>query len=87
MDEHTVVDWKGVKAIGVPYSRTHIWRMMDAGDFPRAFKLGKHRNSHPCGGCAKSSSGCKPTPAARQQLPNGRGGHGVQTVPFPVHTA
>ena len=45
--EQQVVDWKGLKAIGVPYSRAPIWRMMDAGDFPRAFKLGKHRNSHP----------------------------------------
>ncbi len=42
-----VVDWKGIKSLGIPYSRTHIWRMMAAGDFPKAFKLGKHRNSHP----------------------------------------
>jgi predicted DNA-binding transcriptional regulator AlpA len=47
MDEHTKVDWRGLKALGVPYSRTHIWRMMAAGKFPQAFKLGKHRNSHP----------------------------------------
>jgi Prophage CP4-57 regulatory protein (AlpA) len=41
-----VVDWKGLK-LDIPYSRTHIWRMMAAGDFPQFFKLGKHRNSHP----------------------------------------
>jgi predicted DNA-binding transcriptional regulator AlpA len=46
MDQQ-VVDWKGLKAIGIPYCRAHIWRLMDSGDFPRAFKLGKHRNSHP----------------------------------------
>lgn len=45
--EQVVVDWKGLKALGVPYSRAHIWRMMDAGRFPRAFKLGSHRNAHP----------------------------------------
>ena len=42
-----VVDWKGLKALGIPYSRTQIWRMMAAQEFPQAFKLGKHRNSHP----------------------------------------
>jgi predicted DNA-binding transcriptional regulator AlpA len=47
MDDHRVVDWKGLKALGVPYSRAHIWRMMAVGDFPQAFKLGRHRNSHP----------------------------------------
>jgi predicted DNA-binding transcriptional regulator AlpA len=47
MEEVQVVDWKGLKALGIPYSRAHIWRMMKAGTFPQAFKLGKHRNSHP----------------------------------------
>jgi predicted DNA-binding transcriptional regulator AlpA len=45
--EQQVVDWKGLKALGIPYSRAHISRLMDSGDFPRAFKLGRHRNSHP----------------------------------------
>ena len=45
--EQQVVDWKGLKGLGIPYSRAHIWRLMDSGEFPRAFKLGKHRNSHP----------------------------------------
>jgi predicted DNA-binding transcriptional regulator AlpA len=45
--EQQVVDWKGLKALGIPYSRAHIWRLMDSGDFPRAFKLGKYRSSHP----------------------------------------
>ena len=44
--EQQVVDWKGLKALGIPYSRAHIWRLMNSDDFPRAFKLGKHRNSH-----------------------------------------
>jgi len=42
-----VVNWKAIKALGIPYSRAHIWRLMDCGDFPQAFKLGKHRNSPP----------------------------------------
>ena len=45
--EKLVVDWKGLKSIGIPYSRAHIWRLMAAGEFPRAFKLGPHHNSHP----------------------------------------
>lgn len=42
-----VVNYRGIKALGIPYSRTHIWRLMSAGEFPRAFKLGSHRNSPP----------------------------------------
>ena len=42
-----VVNWKALKALGIPYSRAHIWRLMEAGEFPRCFKLGKHRNSPP----------------------------------------
>jgi len=42
-----VVNWKGLKALGIPYSRAHIWRLMGSGSFPRAFKLGSHRNSPP----------------------------------------
>lgn len=42
-----LVDWKSLKAMGWPYSRVHTWRLMKDGSFPRAFKLGKFRNSHP----------------------------------------
>jgi predicted DNA-binding transcriptional regulator AlpA len=42
-----VVNWKGLKALGIPYSRTQIWRLMRAGEFPRCFKLGDYRNSPP----------------------------------------
>jgi predicted DNA-binding transcriptional regulator AlpA len=42
-----LVDWKGLKALGWPYSRVHTWRLMSEGRFPRAHKLGRHRNSHP----------------------------------------
>jgi predicted DNA-binding transcriptional regulator AlpA len=46
-----VVDWKGLKRMGWPYSRTHTWRLMFdpdyAGDpFPRCRKLGKDRSAH-----------------------------------------
>jgi hypothetical protein len=37
-----VVDWKGLKAIGLPYCRAHIWREMKAKRVPQAFKRGKH---------------------------------------------
>jgi len=47
-----VVDWKGLRKLGWPYSRVHTWRMMHseeyaADPFPRCSKLGKHRNAHP----------------------------------------
>jgi predicted DNA-binding transcriptional regulator AlpA len=42
-----VVNFRGIKALGIPYSRAHIWRLMDAGEFPQRFKLGAHRNSPP----------------------------------------
>ena len=49
MSDRVIVDWRGLKAMGWPYSRAHTWRMMEAKDdpFPRCFKLRKHRNSHP----------------------------------------
>jgi predicted DNA-binding transcriptional regulator AlpA len=42
-----VANWKAIKALGIPYSRTQIWRLMSAGEFPLSFKLGSHRNSPP----------------------------------------
>lgn len=42
-----VVNWKGLKALGMPYSRVHVWRLMKAGEFPLSFKLGRHPNSPP----------------------------------------
>jgi predicted DNA-binding transcriptional regulator AlpA len=42
-----VVNFRGIKALGIPYSRAHIWRLMAAAEFPQSFKLGAHRNSPP----------------------------------------
>jgi predicted DNA-binding transcriptional regulator AlpA len=42
-----VVNFRGIKALGIPYSRTHIWRLIESGDFPKPFKLGNYRNSPP----------------------------------------
>ena len=42
-----LIDWKGLKAFGWPDSRTHTWRMMSNGKFPRCTKLWKDRSSHP----------------------------------------
>ena len=47
MSQRLIVDWKGLKRMGWPLSRTHTWRMMDAGEFPERHKLGIHRNSRP----------------------------------------
>ncbi len=43
--ERLLVDWKTLKALGWPFSRTHTWRMITAGRFPEPRKFGKHRNS------------------------------------------
>jgi predicted DNA-binding transcriptional regulator AlpA len=42
-----VVNFRGIKALGIPYSRAHIWRLMRCGEFPLCFKLGSYRNSPP----------------------------------------
>jgi predicted DNA-binding transcriptional regulator AlpA len=42
-----VANFRSIKALGIPYSRTHIWRLVASGDFPKPFKLGSHRNSPP----------------------------------------
>jgi predicted DNA-binding transcriptional regulator AlpA len=48
MDDDGIVDWKALKALGWPYSRAQTWRLMDAGKFPKSFKLVENcRNSHP----------------------------------------
>jgi len=51
-DRPLIVDWKGLRRMGWPYSRAHTWRMMFDPDyasnaFPACRKLGKHRNAHP----------------------------------------
>ena len=45
--QRLLVDWKSLRQMGWPYSRTHTWRMMNEGRFPRAYKLGGHPHSHP----------------------------------------
>ena len=47
MEDDRVVDWKGLKALGWPYSRTHTQRLEDAGKFPKRFKLVDARSAHP----------------------------------------
>jgi prophage regulatory protein len=34
-----LLDYDGLKAKGIPYSRPHLWRLMKK-DFPRPVKLG-----------------------------------------------
>ena len=51
-ERRLIVDWRGLKQMGWPYSRAHTWRMMfdpnyAENRFPRCRKLGKHRSSHP----------------------------------------
>lgn len=37
-----IIDWKGLKTL-LPYSRTHIKRLEDAGEFPQRVQLGPCR--------------------------------------------
>jgi hypothetical protein len=52
IEKPLIVDWKGLKRMGWPYSRTQTGRMMFDPSyaerrFPACRKLGSHRNSHP----------------------------------------
>lgn len=60
MNRPLIVDWKGLKELGWPYSRAHTWRLMDGGwektngewyavqhPFPRCQKLGNGSQAHP----------------------------------------
>ena len=35
-----LLDYDGLKARGIRYSRPHLWRLVKAKDFPRPVKLG-----------------------------------------------
>ena len=43
--EKLLVDWRGLKALGIPFCRAHVYRMMEAGTFPQSIKLGAYRGS------------------------------------------
>jgi hypothetical protein len=46
MDDDSVVNFAGLKLLGIPYCRTHICdRLEPHGLFPKSFKLFEHRNS------------------------------------------
>lgn len=38
--EKLLVDWKGLKAMGIPYCRAHVYRLIEANQFPQPIKLG-----------------------------------------------
>jgi predicted DNA-binding transcriptional regulator AlpA len=39
------IDWRTLVRLGYPYSRQHTYRLMAAGRFPKASKLGDDRSS------------------------------------------
>ena len=39
-----VLDYDGLKAKGVPYSRPHLWRLVKCNQFPAPIKWGAARN-------------------------------------------
>lgn len=40
-----LVDYKGLKALGIRYSKVHLGRLEEKAKFPMSFKLAEHRNS------------------------------------------
>jgi predicted DNA-binding transcriptional regulator AlpA len=40
-----ILNWKGLKALGIVYSKTQITRKEKDQTFPRSFKLDIHKNS------------------------------------------
>jgi prophage regulatory protein len=45
LDDRLLCDWKTLKLLGWPYSRTHTMRLVKAGRFPKPIKFGDHRNA------------------------------------------
>ncbi|NTI62120.1 AlpA family phage regulatory protein [Agrobacterium rhizogenes] len=41
----TLIGYKELQDRGIPYSETHLYRLMKAGQFPQAVKLGEQPNS------------------------------------------
>lgn len=44
MNRRRLIDWKVLNTL-VPYSRTHVYRLMAVGKFPRSVKVGQHRTA------------------------------------------
>lgn len=44
MDDRLLVDFKALKALGYPLSKTHTMRLIKAGRFPKPIKFSEHRN-------------------------------------------
>ena len=40
-----ILDAKGLRQRGIPYSDTQLWRLVKAGRFPRPIKIGGGRNA------------------------------------------
>ncbi len=43
LNERRLIDWKGLKELGWPYSRQHTWRLIAQELFPKPTKFGRHR--------------------------------------------
>jgi prophage regulatory protein len=39
-----VLDYDALVERGIKYSKPHLWRMWNAGEFPRPFKISRSRN-------------------------------------------
>jgi prophage regulatory protein len=42
---HVLIPYRDLKAKGIPYSKPHIWRLEQAGKFPRRVPLGPSRHA------------------------------------------
>jgi prophage regulatory protein len=40
-----LIDYSGLRAKGITFSKTHLWRLVKAAKFPKPVKLGEGRNA------------------------------------------
>jgi prophage regulatory protein len=41
----TLLDYDGLRARGIPYSRVHVWRLEKTGEFPKRVAIGRARHA------------------------------------------
>jgi prophage regulatory protein len=44
-DAMKLLDYEGLQGRGIPYSKTHLWRLWRAGRFPKPVQLSSSRNA------------------------------------------
>jgi len=40
-----LLSYEDLRALGIPYSKTHIWRLIQQGQFPKPVKMGRGKQA------------------------------------------